>query len=278
MENKDEELSFDKFPLEIYDLIASISTEAYRALLVVKRFAKSLTIDKRINLIIFLGYSVKITKDSIEWRFNDEFHTLWDNAPCVRYTNYHDICYEWYNKGKLHRKGNFPSSITINKYSRRISELWTNADGKLHSIDDKPATIRIQFSKKGTEKKWVEKIWYDNGINHRENDQPAIYEKSSLFCKKRWVNKGKLHRPPQENGNHKPAYIFQQFLPFDNGMTIIPPHTEKMWFVNQKKLKKEYYDQHNHIITHYDSPDYRKRKIWKDDLGNVIKEKRWTSI
>jgi hypothetical protein len=54
-------------------------------------------------------------------------------------------------------------------------------NGKLHSIDDKPAYIRAD----GTQ------YWYQHGKLHRDNDKPAIIRADGT---QRWFQHGKLHR------------------------------------------------------------------------------------
>ncbi len=61
--------------------------------------------------------------------------------------------------------------------------------GKLNSYKDEPAII----SNRGI------KMWYKNGLQHRENDKPAVtYENGSEF----YFQNDKLHRD-----NNKPAWI-----------------------------------------------------------------------
>ena len=270
--------NLDNLPLEMYDSIIGSLQETFRALLTVRKFALSLTINRRMDFILLFGHSIEIEKDRITWKLNDENHTLWDDIPSIFYSEF-AITYKWYYKSKLYRNSHSPSQIAFDKYGRKLHEIWTDSNGEFHRENDKPSLIERGFFDGSLQESYIEKKYHYHGINHREEDKPAIVEKfyhdetgTLESYRKRWVNQGILHRAPKEGGFHEPAYISEQFYPFDNGMTIILPHSVRMWYIDQEKIKKEYKNENTHIVTHYEK-DYI-HKIWYDPLGNMVKEKK----
>jgi hypothetical protein len=85
-------------PLEMLDLIASVDSKAYRALLGLPLFARSLGPDKVVDFMIAFGYSVRITKNYIIWYLHGEPHR--NDEPAVERANGNK---EWWRFGKLHR-------------------------------------------------------------------------------------------------------------------------------------------------------------------------------
>lgn len=134
----------DTLPIELLHIIASDSSDVYRALLGYKFFVQSLTPSKITDYMILFGYSVEITTLQIEWYRNGKLHRI--NGPAREYAN---KCNEWYRNGKLHRLDGpaveFPSG----------SKYWYQ-NNKLHR-EDGPAA------------EWNDgtKIWYLNDQRHR---------------------------------------------------------------------------------------------------------------
>jgi hypothetical protein len=75
------------------------------------------------------------------------------------------VSYSWYSHGKLHREGNKPVRIKIvgEKYSTYDSE------DNLHSYNDKPAVVSLEDNAG----KDFRLVWFEHGVEHRENDSPA---------------------------------------------------------------------------------------------------------
>ena len=140
----------DELPIELLHVIASFDQGAYRALLAIPFFARSLDPNIRTNYMIEFGYSVKITGDFIEWYRNGECHR--DNGPAMEHV---DGTKQWYRNGAVHRE-NGPA---IEYFSG--SKHWYR-NGERHR-EDGPA---IEYSD-------GDKCWYLNGKRHRE-DGPAI--------------------------------------------------------------------------------------------------------
>ena len=86
-------------PIELLHAIASFDQGAYRALLSVPFFARSLNPSIRTNYMIEFGYSVKITKYSIRWYRNGKSHR--EDGPAVEQS---DGTKSWYRNGNLHRE------------------------------------------------------------------------------------------------------------------------------------------------------------------------------
>ena len=89
----------DLLPVELLHVIASFDVRAYKNLLAIPFFARSLNPSIRTDYMIEFGYSVKITKYSIEWYRNGERHR--DNGPAIEFTN-GTKC--WYLNGEYHRE------------------------------------------------------------------------------------------------------------------------------------------------------------------------------
>jgi hypothetical protein len=147
----------------------------------------------------------------------------------------------WYGMTLIHRE--FAEYTKTRAGIIKYRELFTEVEilrrdkyirifGKLNSIEDKPAIIRVYGNKlwfingkrhRDNDKPAIScangyKEWCINGNIHRENDQPAIIETNG---EKHWYVNGKRHR-----NNDKPAIIFS------NG--------DKHWYINSKRYYKEY--------------------------------------
>jgi hypothetical protein len=105
-------------PLEILDIIAVDG--GYRGLLGIRRFTDSLTISRRTDFMIGLGYSVEITRRRIIWRYNDDCHRA--DGPAIEKC---DGTKKWYLDGEYHRIDG-PAL----EYSGGIKEWYLN--GNLH--------------------------------------------------------------------------------------------------------------------------------------------------
>ena len=85
-------------PIELLHVIASFDRGAYRALLSVSFFARSLNPSVRTDYMIAFGYSVEIDNDSIHWYLNGELHR--EDGPAIEYS---DGEKSWYLNGERHR-------------------------------------------------------------------------------------------------------------------------------------------------------------------------------
>jgi hypothetical protein len=137
-------------PLDMLDLIAAADAKAYRAMLAIPLFARSLSICKVVDFMIVFGYSVRITKNYIEWLLNGEPHRV--DGPAMKYTDGNS---HWYLNGKRHRDDG-PAIERANGHK----EWWK--DGKLHRIGG-PAVEHANGNKG----------WLLNGNLHRD-DGPAM--------------------------------------------------------------------------------------------------------
>ena len=128
-------------PIELLHVIASFDQGAYRALLAIPFFARSLNPSIRTDYMIAFGYSVMITEDFIEWHLNGKRHR--EDGPAVEW---HDGEKWWYRDGDLHRD-NGPAI----EYADGTKEWYR--EGERHR-ENGPA---IEYAN-GT------KYWYRNGI------------------------------------------------------------------------------------------------------------------
>jgi hypothetical protein len=143
-------------PIEMLDLIAAVDVKAYRAMLAIPLFARSLGSDKVVDYMIEFGYSVNITENHIEWFLNDELHRV--DGPAIEFANGNK---EWWRFGKLHRQARHgePDGPAIERASG--DKGWW-LDGGRHRVDG-PA---IEFVN-------GDKEWWLNGVTHRD-DGPAV--------------------------------------------------------------------------------------------------------
>ena len=131
---------FPTLPIELLHVIASFDQGAYRALLSVPFFARSLNPSIRADYMIAFGYSVKITTYFTSWFRNGELHR--EDGSAIEDANGDKA---WYRDGNLHREDG-PAIENANGY-----KAWY-CNGKPHR-EDGPA---IELTD-GT------KYWYLNG-------------------------------------------------------------------------------------------------------------------
>lgn len=127
----------------------------------------------------------------------------------------------------------------------------TKVDGKLHSINDEPAEVRVNGSR----------MWYFNGKKHRDGDKPAgvwangtqrwyIYGKRHRDGDKpaeiladgtqRWFINGKLHRDGDKPAEIWPAgtqfwYINGNLHRDNDQPAVVSQFGENQWYVNGRK-------------------------------------------
>ena len=130
----------DTLPIELLHVIASFDQGAYRALLAIPFFARSLNPSIRTDYKISFGYSVRITKNFTEWYRNGEHHR--EDGPAIEDA---DGTKAWYRNGKYHREDG-PAM----EYSNGDKRWYRN--GKRHR-EDGPAIEDAD----GT------KYWYRDG-------------------------------------------------------------------------------------------------------------------
>jgi hypothetical protein len=156
-----------ELPLDMLHEIASYSEGAYRALLALPVFARSLTVNARADYWCHFGYGVTVYATVIEWTKHDERHR--NDGPALEYISGLKI---WYSRGQVHNdKGH------ATEWTDGTKGYYRN--GLCHR-DDGPAM------------EWAdgERTWYHNDEVHRD-DGPA-FEKPGHF--KSYVQHGKLHR------------------------------------------------------------------------------------
>lgn len=161
---------------------------------------------------------------------------------------------------------NSSTSIFYENGKKKEQESFIN--GKLNSIDDKPA--RIMFLTNGKHK--IEE-WYENGLRSRKNDNPSYinYYMNGKPKEEKWFNGANLNR-----GNDLPAIIKK----YENGII-----EEKYWYENGKPYRS------NNLPIHvsYFKNGSKRNETWnrenerEDDLPNEItyyengkvKEEKW---
>lgn len=114
-----------------------------------------------------------------------------NDVLCVLVTKYKTSLVDWTRNLLVTtcEKGKYGGSIYV-----------TRVNGKIHSVDDKPAIIN----------EYGENFWYKNGQLHRGDDKPA--HQGSLGYKG-WYIEGKQHR-----ADDKPA------IEYSNG--------DKLWYID----------------------------------------------
>ena len=81
-------------PLEILHVIAGCDVATYRSMLCLPNFARSLSVNNRVDFMISFGYSVNIKQSAIKWYLNDKLHRV--DGPAVEYA---DGVKKWYLNG-----------------------------------------------------------------------------------------------------------------------------------------------------------------------------------
>jgi hypothetical protein len=202
-------------PIEILHLIASCHVHAYRALLAIPMFARSVICNGK-NYMNMFGYRVDIMDDGFEyWYCDDELYYI-KTAPNIMNAKYYleledagqvvvdfpNVGRFWYHGGLLHRAldgcGDIGPAV---ERTDGTKEWWWM--GKRHRFSDRyiyhndnqnvePAIIRADGSKE----------WYWNGVLHRDHDSPAIIRADGT---KDWYRLGKRHRSNDHNQDVGPA-------------------------------------------------------------------------
>ena len=103
-------------PLEILHVIAGCDVAAYRSMLCLPNFARSLSVNSRVDFMISFGYSVNIDQSAIRWYLNEELHRV--DGPAVEYVSGYK---EWCLNGKRHRVDG-PAV----EYASGAKEWWLN--------------------------------------------------------------------------------------------------------------------------------------------------------
>jgi hypothetical protein len=213
------------FPIELLDVIATTSVYAYRAMLAIPRFARSITNIK--NYMKLFGYSYKIMNDVVYWYLNgelwcirlpEEFNDIhpqtvrkWalvvtmGKSVVVKYRNGLKV---WFSYGKMHRLTHlYSDGKPAVEFPDGTKEWWTS--DVLHRREG-PAVIRANG----------DKYWYLHGEQHRHTDfsldsEPAVELTNGT---KEWWFMGKRHR--------------------DGGFpAVVRADGLKEWWVNGKLLK-----------------------------------------
>jgi hypothetical protein len=134
------EYTFASLPSELLHEIAQQGEAAYRALLSVPLFARTLTLSIRVDYQIRFGYSVTVRPRLIKWTKNGQLHRA--DGPAYEWP---DGTKEWWQNGQLHRADG-PA------YERPdgTKEWWQN--GRRHRAD-------------GPAREWPDGIreWWQNG-------------------------------------------------------------------------------------------------------------------
>jgi len=259
---------FDYLPIEIIGVIAAADEGAYRGLLCLPQFARSLTPADISAYKKQFGYTKKRyrTKDyDIDFVIYKKHGLIHRNGglPAVIYC---DGSKEWYRNGLLHRDGGLPAvkytydsfSYYINYIPHHCVELITTnciccvGYGCKKRKNYAGVTTAIYNNKSIITR---EKRWYKNGQRHREGDLPAVkYANGDLewwfnnelsrdgdlpavICNnghKEWYNKGKRHRI--------------------GGQAVIFPEGDGFWYVDGHGCTDE--EEYNDMLERYLSQQY----------------------
>lgn len=87
-------------PVEILHKIAATSPQAYRAMLSMPPFARSLDSGTVTDYMIHFGHTVTVTRDTIVWHYRGRVHRL--DGPAFEIVGGAKY---WYKHGKFHRIG-----------------------------------------------------------------------------------------------------------------------------------------------------------------------------
>jgi hypothetical protein len=116
-----------------------------------------------------------------------------------------------------------------------------DANGRLHSLDDKPAKVTD-----GTYE------WFKNGQRHRDNNKPAIIYPSGA---KSWYKDNLVHR--------------------DDGPAFTYSNGDEAWYMNGNSLNKKQIELLKKIIA--SEIQHLPWLLNEDELLNSVIEKRMTS-
>lgn len=150
-------------PDDIYEAIINKDPDVYLGLLVVRKFAFSLTKER----VDRYKRSFLSKNENNEFYFRNKLHNFFEPSPLLGDN-------VWYQYGKLHRDGNEPAIECFDG-----TKKWYKY-GKLHRDGDEPSIIWGMGGKE----------WYKHGKRHRDNDLPAL----EFNGNKKWYRGGKLHR------------------------------------------------------------------------------------
>lgn len=140
----------DMLPLELLHQIAQDSEPAYYALLSYPRFARVVTLKRRIDYMVGFGHNVCMRKDRIMWLRNNLRHRK--DGPAVICT---DGSMEWYRSGKHHRD-NGPAI-------QRDSFIAWMQNGIVHREDGPACNVYVRD---GPNRTWkiIVSNWYNQGV------------------------------------------------------------------------------------------------------------------
>lgn len=87
-------------PIEVLHVITATSEGAYRAMLAMPAFARSVDVSARYDYMLLFGYGVVITDYNIIWTKNSSWHRT--DGPAIECAS--GAC-EWWEYGKFIRSG-----------------------------------------------------------------------------------------------------------------------------------------------------------------------------
>jgi hypothetical protein len=206
-------------PVEILHVIASYHVRAYRALLAIPMFARSVVRDNKKYMNMF-GYRVAITDDGVEyWYCNDRLYYI-KTIPNILNASYYleldgtgqvvvdspNVGRFWYYGKLLHRALGDCGDIGPAVERTDGTKEWYLM-GRRHRcfncIDWWDTNIRRPLGP-AIERADGTKEWYWNGVLHRDHDSPAIIKADGT---KEWYRLGKRHRSNDHNQDVGPAVI-----------------------------------------------------------------------
>ena len=144
------------------------------------------------DVLVALGYTVKITSKYIKWYRHGKLHRE-DDLPAAEWLDGEKL---WYRNGKLHREGDNPAVMRSN------GTMEWRRDGELHRENDSPAIVSESASH-----------WYVNGVKHRGDDKPAYVSASG--CKE-WYIDGKISRVGGKPTSQYPAFLIDATYFYEN--------------------------------------------------------------
>jgi hypothetical protein len=199
--------TINDLPLDCIRLIAQVSIPAYRAMLLIKRFAlTTLGLANRPYRSHFIVLTHGMNGQGyryIEYKLNDMVHQE-DDEPAVIFEEGFKM---WCKFGKIHRDNDLPAK----EYSEGYREWWIN--GRVHRDGDKPAALQLTDDPDDyRDVRW----WKQHGEFHRDGDQPAEIDNYT----QKWYQRDKLHR--------------------DNGLpAVIRSNNTFEWWVNGVRIDKQ---------------------------------------
>jgi hypothetical protein len=152
-------------PLDCLTLIAKVSLPAYRAMLMIKRFALTTLADNNVKFRKHFTVVINLPKYTVYIIDNKRLDN--DKIPSS-YSHLRTI-------GTIHRDDDLPAVIG---HDGTQSWWWY---GRMHRDNDRPAIIHSDGSK----------TWYIQNKKHREGDQPAFIGGNGT---KVWYKYDRYHR------------------------------------------------------------------------------------